>query len=193
MKPKIIKIIPEKEMIEILEGLKAKNRKHYQVIFFLLATGFRVSELLSLNFKEIDLKKNLIAVKNTKADRIDYFPIYPELREFIINEFSNRVGKVFDYKRRDSLSFFRRFLEDEGFNHCSLHTLRKTFISRLVNSGLKIYDVMTSARHLNIKTTLESYREAELDRIGREILEVANMGSILGTRNKKALELVKTS
>ncbi len=147
MKPKKIVVIPEKEMIQILEGLKEKNRKHYQVIFLLLATGFRVSELLNLDFKDIDLKNNIISVENTKCDRTDYFPIYPELREFLLNEFPNRIGKLFDYKSRHSLNFFKRYLKDAGFRHYSLHTLRKTFISRLVNSGLKIPDVMASARH----------------------------------------------
>ena len=47
--------------------------------------------------------------------------------------------------------------------------LRKTFISRLVNSGLKVTDLTAIARHLNIKTTLEAYREIELDRMGEEI------------------------
>ena len=37
MKPKKIVTVPEKEMLLILERLKEKNRKHYQVIFFLLA------------------------------------------------------------------------------------------------------------------------------------------------------------
>lgn len=193
MKPKKIVVVPEKEMIQILEGLKGKNRKHYQVIFLLLATGFRVSELLNLDFKDIDLKKNLIAVNNTKCDRIDYFPVYPELREFIINEFPERVGKLFDYKSRHSLKFFERFLKDEEYNHYSLHTLRKTFISRLVNSGLPIADVMAIARHHDIKVTLAAYREIEFERMGHDISSVANMGTILGTRNRKALKLIKTN
>ena len=193
MKPKNVVVIPEKEMTLILEGLKNRNRKHYQVIFLLLATGLRIGELLNLDFKDIDLKKNLMTIKNTKADRIDYFPIYPELREFLIEEFPKRVGKIVDYKGRDSLGFFKRFLKNEGFNHYSIHTLRKTFISRLVNSGFAVYDVMTLARHLNIKTTLQHYRAVEFDRISNEISEVAKMGTILGTRNNQPLKLVKTS
>ena len=192
MKPKKIVTVPEKEMLEILEKLKYKNRKHYQVIFFLLATGLRRSELVNLYWKDIDLKKNIIAVRNAKdKDRIDYLPIYPELREFILEEFLEREGKIFDYKRGDSLRFFDRFLKKENFNHYSLHTLRKTYISKLVNAGLSVFDVMALARHRKIDTTLKHYTNMELERMGREISEHANMGTLLGTKNKKALKLVK--
>ena len=164
MKPKNVVVIPEKEMILILEGLKNKNRKHYQVIFLLLATGLRIGELLNLDWKDIDLKKNLMTIKNAKdEDRIDYFPIYAELSEFLIEEFPKRVGKILDYKSRDSLGFFKRFLKNEGFNHYSLHTLRKTFISRLVNSGFGVYDVMTFATASKYQNNL---RTLYGDRIG---------------------------
>ena len=192
MKPKEIVTIPEKEVEQILYLLKQKeNRKHYRIIFMLLATGLRISEMINLTFDDIDLRRNLIAVKNKKADRIDYIPIYYELKEFIINEFPEREGKVFDYCHKDSLRFFRRFLKDNGFRHYSLHTLRKTYISKLVNSGLSVFDVMTLARHKSIKTTLKHYTAADLKRIGNEISERANMGTFLGTRNNKPLKILK--
>ncbi|MFZ0456212.1 MAG: tyrosine-type recombinase/integrase [Ignavibacteriaceae bacterium] len=139
-------IIPQKEKVQILDGLREKNRKHYQLIYFLLATGFRAGEALNLDFKDIDLKRDLILVKNAKSKRIDWFPIYPALREFIIDEFTFRVGKVFDFKNRHSLKFFERFLRDLGYNHYTLRALRKTFINDLVNFGLPITDVMVMTR-----------------------------------------------
>ena len=147
-----------------------------------------------MEWKDIDLKKRIIAVKNAKdEDRIDYLPIYEELFKFIVEEFPEREGKVFDYKSGDSLKFFAKFLKREGFNHYSLHTLRKTYISRLVNSGFSVFDVMTLARHKNIKTTLEHYTEMELQRMAKEVSERANMGTLLGTRNNIKLKLVKTA
>jgi integrase len=194
IKPKKIITVPEKEMLDILQRLQETNRKHYQVIFFLLATGLRRSELVNLFWRDIDLKKNLIAIRNAKDDdRIDYLPIYDELRNFILKEFPVREGKIFDYKRGDSLKFFSRFLEREKFNHYSLHTLRKTYISRLVNSGLSVYYVMALARHRKIETTLKHYTNLELEKMGKEISERANMGTLLGTKINKPLKLIKTS
>ncbi|MFZ0453917.1 MAG: tyrosine-type recombinase/integrase [Ignavibacteriaceae bacterium] len=193
MRPKKIVTVPEKEMLLILDNLKEKNRKHYKVIFLLLALGLRRSELVKLEWKDIDLKKKLVAVTNAKdEERMDLLPIYDEVFDFFMTEFPVKEGKVFDYKRGDSLKFFSRFLKDNGFNHYTLHTLRKTYISRLVNSGFSIFDVKTLARHKNIKTTLEHYTEMELQRIGRQISERANMGTLLGTKKNIQLKLVKT-
>jgi integrase len=144
--PKAVGIIPKKELLQILAKLKEKNRKHYRTIYFLVATGFRVNELLNLKYEDINLRNNLIAITNTKSERIDYFPIYPALRKFIVKEFPNREGKVFDYKNRHSLKFFERFLKNEGFNHYTLHALRKTFISRAINTGVPIQEVMKIVR-----------------------------------------------
>jgi integrase len=57
----------------------------------------------------------------------------------------------------------------EGFDKYNFHSLRKTFIRKLVNSGLSVFDVMTLARHKSIKTTLQHYIAAEIYRIGKEI------------------------
>ncbi len=193
LKPKKIVTVPEKELNDILQRLKATNRKHYQVIFLYLATGLRRSELVKLQWKDIDLKNNIIAVVNVKdAERIDFLPIYPELHQFLLEEFPEREGRVFDYTRGDSIrKLFARFLKREKFNHYSIHTLRKTYISHLVNSGLTRYDVMALARHKKIETTLRYYTKIDLDRIGREISERAKIGTFLGTKIKQPLKLVK--
>ena len=192
MKPKEIVTIPEKELQAILSLLRLKNREQYKVIFLLLATGMRSGELVRLEWKDIDLKNNIMTIKNYKVDRIDRIPIYNELREFLIKEYTEREGKVVRYSSYDSLNFFRRFLKREGFRHYSIHTLRKTYISRLVNSGLSVYDVMTLARHKSIQTTLKHYTAAELSRMGKEVSQRAKMGTFLGTKIKEPLKLVKT-
>ena len=193
MKPKKIVTVPEKEMLMILDSLKEKNRKHYKVIFLMLSLGLRRSEVVNLDWKDIDMRKKIVAVQNAKdKERIDFLPIYDEVLDFFMKEFSERHGKVFNYKSGDSLKFFSKFLKREGFNHYTLHTLRKTFISRLVNSGFSVFDVKTLARHKNIKTTLEHYTEMEIQRMGNQISERANMGTLLGTQKNVQLKLVKT-
>ena len=74
----------------------------------------RSGELTRLDWKDIDLKNNIIAVKNTKADRVDFIPIYYELRHFILEEFEKREGKVVNYVNKDSLNFSRGFLREKG-------------------------------------------------------------------------------
>lgn len=182
LEPKDIVIIPDNELELILDTLEKHNRNQYKFISILLMTGLRVSELINLRFEDINFRDNIIKVKNEKASRFDELPLYDTLKKFIMNEWTNYTGKLFNYKDRSSLKFFRRFLKRNNFNVYSLHTLRKTYISKLINSGLSIYDVMTLARHKNIKTTLKYYTAAELNRIGNEIMNKSNIDKII---NKK--------
>lgn len=180
-----------KQMEDILFKLKKKNRKHYRVVALLTLTGMRISELLRLSFDDIDFKENIMLIRNKKGGRIDKFPLYEELREFLLKEFPNREGFLFDYKSKDSMKFFKRFLVKEGYFNYNFHNLRKTFISKLVNSGMNVFDVMKLARHRNINTTLKHYSASELARMGDEITRRANMGTFLGTLREKPLKLVE--
>ncbi len=180
-----------KQIEDILSKLKKKNRKHYRVVALLTLTGMRISELLRLSFDDIDFKENIMVIRNTKGRREDKFPLYEELREFLLNEFPNREGFLFDYKSKDSMKFFKKFLIKEGYFDYNFHNLRKTFISKLVNSGMNVFDVMKLARHRNINTTLKHYTASELARMGDEITRRANMGTFLGTLHEKPLKLVE--
>lgn len=194
IKFKPVVTIPDKELNDILSKLKRDNREHYKVIMFLLLTGLRVGELIGLTFEEsIDFREEILKVKNFKKSREDLLPLYPELMEFIREEWNEYTGLLFNYKSIHSMKFFERFRKREGYENYSFHTLRKTFITKLINSGMSVYDVMTLARHRNIETTLRHYSRADLRRMGNEISNKTNMGSILGSSFKKGLKLVENA
>ena len=87
--------IPRKDLEDILEKLKQKkNRKHYKVIVMLLLTGMRISELIRLTFDDIDFRENILIIRNTKGHRDDKFPLYYELRNFILEEFPDTHRKI---------------------------------------------------------------------------------------------------
>ncbi|MFO7524371.1 MAG: tyrosine-type recombinase/integrase [Ignavibacteriaceae bacterium] len=186
--------VPDKELKEILEKLKLSNREHYKVIMFLILTGLRVGELIGLTFdRNVDFREGVLRVWNYKKDREDLLPLYDELEIFLRSEWKQYSGLLFNYKSAHSLKFYDRFRKKEGYDKYSFHTLRKTFISKLINSGMSVYDVMTLARHRNVETTLRHYSKADLNRIGTEISSRTNLGTILGTEFQKGLKLVKNA
>lgn len=199
VKPKEIRILTDKEIENILDKLKTTDKEHlkeiklqhYRTIVMLLLTGLRISELVNLKFDDIDFRENLIKVRNEKKGRIDYLPLYDELKQFILSNWKIRTGALFKYKSKDSMKFFRRFLEKEKIVGYSFHTLRKTFISKLINSGLSVYDVMTLARHKDLRTTLRHYAAADLQRMGKEISFKSNLGTLVGTKTENQLKIVK--
>ncbi|MFZ0452916.1 MAG: tyrosine-type recombinase/integrase [Ignavibacteriaceae bacterium] len=181
----------DKSIKNILAKLKKKNIEHYKIIAMLLITGLRVSEMINLSFSDIDFDEDIINFKNEKEDRNDRIPLYPILKEFILTYWKDYEGKLFNYKSRHSLHFFKKLLKDEHLEKYSLHTLRKTYITKLLNSKISIYDAKTLSRHKNIKTTFKHYANAELRRMGNEVNRLTNLGTLLGTGKKKVLKLVK--
>ncbi|MDZ7763241.1 MAG: tyrosine-type recombinase/integrase [Melioribacteraceae bacterium] len=119
----------------------------------------------------IETRYSILKIQRGKES--DSLPLYEELENFLTSEFPNIKGKIVPYKDRSSFKFFRRFLEKEGYPHYTLHELRKTFISRLVNSGkFSIFDIQKIARHKDIRTTQKSYIELDMKRIGTNINDV---------------------
>jgi len=190
MEEKQIKIIPDEILDDILIGLRKKSKTYYKTIILFLMTGLRANELTSLNFEDIDFKNNIIKVKNSKGRRDDFLPLYPELKEFIFNNWDNMEGKLVPFKNRDSLKFWDRFLDANDFPHYSIHTLRKTFLSHLVNSGLNVYDVKTMARHNDIKTTMKFYLAADLSKLGDKVNTAIKLQGNLVDNKSKNLKLV---
>lgn len=188
---KKINTIPTAELELILSGLKMKDHQQYRTIRLLLMTGLRASELIRLEWKDIDFKRNLLYITNTKGKREDSFPLYRALRNFLIDYWleDERKGKVVNYARRDSLRFFRRFLEENNFKHYSIHELRKTFLTALANSGISLFDLQKISRHKNIRTTERYYLAADYDRIGERVNDVIN-DTIKDTAPEKNLKLV---
>ncbi|KUG25886.1 phage integrase [hydrocarbon metagenome] len=174
---KKINIISVEEQEMILEQLRKENKNQYKAINLLIMTGFRSGEALRLKFEDIDFKRNIIYVTNSKGKRTDEFPLYLELREFLLTEWKEeeRKGKVLKYKSHDSLRFFEGFLKRNGYKHYTLHELRKSFLTLLANAGLSLFDLQIIARHREVKTTQKYYLKAEMDRIGNRISDVISI------------------
>lgn len=188
---KKINTIPKEELDLILSKLKKKNHQQYRTIRLLLMTGLRASELIRLEWQHIDFKRNLIYITNTKGRREDSFPLYRTLRNFLLDYWmeSERKGKVVSYVRRDSLRFFRRFLEENKFKHYTIHELRKTFLTTLANSGIPLFDLQKISRHKNIRTTEKYYLAADYNRIGERVNDVIN-DTIKDTAPENNLKIV---
>ena len=137
-------------------------------------------------------------ISTTKTNRIRGFTISKELVELFseyktikANEFEKRnmpfleTGNVFTNKEGGLLNpdtfscKLYRFKNTHGFKDVNINSLlfRHNFITRLVESGVSVYEVSAQAGHTNINTTLRHYKDATP--IDKEKQLSERMGSII--------------
>jgi integrase len=131
------------------------------LIRFALNTGLRsASEIFSLLWSNVDLKKGILTVFSAKTEKLREVPINAEARKVLEawwlgkkNEFvfyNPETGKPFvDLKFGFALACSKAKIEGVTW-----HTLRHTFASRLVNSGVDIVTVKELLGHSSITVTM---------------------------------------
>jgi integrase len=171
------------------EGKLLQNAIPYlqDLIRFALNTGLRIGEIFSLRWSNVDLKRGILAVFASKTQTIREIPINSETRKVLeawkLNKknegvfYNPQTGKPFvDLKTGFSLA-----CEKSGISGVTWHTLRHTFASRLVNSGVDIVTVKELLGHSSISVTMryahtniESKRAAveKLDGFGDNLVTV---------------------
>lgn len=157
------------EEINLLRDFLEKENKHFrQLIDFLLLTGFRISEALLLKWE--DIRKDYILVISKDKKREDRFPISEQLQKLLkeLREFGYR--KPFYWQEGSGSSLNRTLIkafEATGIarNGRAFHTFRKTFSTMLFNNSLELTDVKDLMRHKSIQTTLNHYKETNMNRL----------------------------
>jgi len=106
----------------------------------------RRGEILSLEWKHIDVERNKALLPNTKNGRSRWVPLTPKVIELLerLPEEHNRVFPITDVAVRQSWDRLRR---RAGIKDLTFHDLRHEAISRQFESGLTIPEVMRISGH----------------------------------------------
>jgi integrase/recombinase XerD len=153
-------VLSRKEIEKILDSIK--NLKHKLLIALSYGAGLRVSEVISLKIKDVNLDELTIHIKGAKGnkDRISIFSekLIPKLREIIasgnVNNYifeSNRGGKM---DQRSAQKVFENALKKSGIKkEATFHSLRHSFATHLLENGVDVRYVQELLGHANIRTT----------------------------------------
>ena len=184
--PKIEKKLPEflnyEEITKLLDSVDTKtplgvrNRLLLELIY---ATGLRLSEVANLKLNDINMYENSIKVMGKgMKERIVYFGEYA--KEFLDKYLDISRPELLKKKTSEYL-FINRFgnqLHDGGIENVlkkqvkeiclkhkiSIHTLRHTFATHLLNNGADIKTVQELLGHSSLATT-EIYTHITSERI----------------------------
>lgn len=130
--------------------------RHKDLAVFLLYTGCRVGEALTLTWT--DVKEDRVTFWKTKTDRPRTVPLTKQSKESLDKSKSSNLSKPFaDIKYGTFLAQWKTAQKKAGLAHDKQaipHILRHTCATRLAQAGLDPMRMMLWLGHSNIKTTM---------------------------------------
>jgi len=157
---KLPEILSRTEIEKLLAAIK--NQKHKLLVALSYGAGLRVSEVINLKVKDLDLNELTIHLRQTKGkkDRLTIFPekLKKELSEITFGKNGNdyvfeseRGGKLTE---RTAQKVFYNALKKSGIKKpASFHSLRHSFATHLLENGVDVRYVQELLGHANIRTT----------------------------------------
>lgn len=153
-------ILSRKEIRKILD--KTNNAKHRLLLALTYGAGLRVSEVVSLKVKDLNLEELTIHIKSSKGkkDRITIFPnkLKDNLKNLITGK--DKDDFVFPSQRGGDLStrtaqkVFKDSLKKAHIKKdATFHSLRHSFATHLLEDGVDVRYVQELLGHQNIRTT----------------------------------------
>lgn len=135
------------------------------MVLLLLRTGMRIGELLNTTVNDLNLRERKILIyqaEKTQIGRVVYFS--DDAREALLAWLAERdphKQQLFYAKGRESLGYtatrvmFLRYLGKAGLSQkgYSLHSLRHTFASELLNAGMRLECLQQLLGHAKLEMT----------------------------------------
>jgi integrase len=141
---------------EFLECLHTEEEPYPSIIKLFILTGVRKKELLDLTWKDVDMDRGILTIKETKngsphiiplsRKAIDIFRSIPKLGHYV---FIYKNKKLEDIKKP-----WQRIRERFGDKTLRVHDLRRTFGSWLAQEGVSLQIIGELLNHKDPKTTL---------------------------------------
>ena len=169
-KPKVAEVLPafftEKDFEIFL--LAIDDRNYRELYAMAILTGMRLGELLNLRWSDIDFSSKRILIQNsesftTKSKRSRVVPISEDLLRLLTDRkenirtesdlaFPNSHGRKLNETVVERK--FKKAVRRAGLNEkLHFHSLRHSFASALVMSGVSLYAVQKLLGHSSSKTT----------------------------------------
>ena len=158
---KRLPVILSKKEIKLLIA-STKNQKHKLLISLAYGAGLRVSEVVDLKVKDVNLDELTIHVKQSKGKK-DRITIIPEkLKTDIQDLIAGKTGQdpVFVSERGRKLTtrtaqkiFSKAFKKSKIKKGATFHSLRHSFATHLLENGVDVRYIQELLGHVNIRTT----------------------------------------
>lgn len=167
------KDISQKDVMQLLKMIDEGNNPRFGLyVRFLLYTGGRRNELLSLRYEGINLEEMSLTIHQQKTERTLIIPINNALQRVIDKMEMKSSGFVFQTDSRsrgarqkeqpwheDYVTHkFKKYVRDANMSEdYTLHSLRHTYATHLRKQGVPIDIVQRLLGHASSRVTEENY------------------------------------
>lgn len=164
-RPKREKVLPnvlsKEEIKAILEA--PKNLKHKAMLSMIYSCGLRRSELLNLKPNDIDSKRNVVIIRQSKGKKDRITPLSPKILALLRAYYKEYSPKVYLFEGQEkNTQYSARSLEEVLKKSVklalinkpvTLHWLRHSYATHLLESGTDLRYIQELLGHNSSKTT----------------------------------------
>ncbi|MGL2964130.1 site-specific tyrosine recombinase/integron integrase [Flavobacterium sp. RSB2_4_14] len=164
-RPKREKVLPnvlsKEEVFKIIDV--TENLKHKTLLALIYSSGLRISEALAMKPQDIDSIRMLIHIKNAKGNKDRYTLLSEKVLVMMREYYSVYKPKEYlfegqyggQYSSRSAQVVLQEAAQKAGIvKHISLHTLRHSFATHLLESGTDLRFIQDLLGHSSPKTTM---------------------------------------
>ncbi len=158
-KEKKLPVVLSVEEVKALIGA-ADFKKSELMVKMLYSSGLRVSELVNLKVKDLDLNQHIGWVRSGKGNKDRLFQISEGLSKQLLRYLSKNQNNIFLFSEKEPMSkrnvqsIITRLARKAGINKkVSPHTLRHSFATHLLENGANLLVIQQLLGHENVETT----------------------------------------
>ncbi len=160
-KPSILPtVLSSKEISKIL--LVTKNLKHKTILVLIYSAGLRLGELINLELGDIDSESMKIHIRGAKGKKDRYVMLSENVLELLREYYKQYKPKKYiiegqnggKYSPKSVQSVFKRAIKKAGIKKkATVHTLRHSFATHLLDEGTDIRFIQELLGHKRLETT----------------------------------------
>jgi site-specific recombinase XerD len=158
---KLPKVIAPDDIQELLK--RTANIKHKTALTTIYSLGLRRSELLNLRIDEINFKRDVVDIINSKGKKDRVLPLPNKLKDMLLDYMAKYRPETWliegqtpgeQYSATSLAKVFSKNMERIIKNHkFTLHSLRHSYATHLLDSGVDLRIIQELLGHKSSRTT----------------------------------------